>query len=57
MEDIFLGVPLTNDFPDIGEAFMLATTERHTEADLDDLAVALKAFHDGTSNWFAGGEL
>ena len=57
MEDIFLGVPLTHDFPDLGEAFMLATTERHTGADLDDLAVALKAFHDDTGNWFAGGDL
>jgi glycine dehydrogenase subunit 1 len=56
MEDIFLGVPLVEDFPDLGETFMMATTERHTEADLDDLAVALGAFHDGTSNWFSGGE-
>ncbi len=57
MEDIFLGVNLGKDFPDVSEAFLMATTETHTEADLDDLAVALKAFHDGTSNWFAGGEL
>jgi glycine dehydrogenase subunit 1 len=57
MEDIFLGVPLVNDFPDLGQVFMMATTERHTEADIDDLAVALKAFNDGESNWFSGGEL
>jgi len=57
MEGIFLGAPLTNDFPDLGEAFMMATTERHTETDLDDLAEALKAFQDGTSDWFSGGEI
>jgi glycine dehydrogenase subunit 1 len=57
MEDIFLGVPLFNDFPELGQAFMMATTERHTEADIDDLVVALRAFHEGTSNWYAGGEL
>ena len=57
MEDIFLGVPLTSDFPDLGDAFMVATTERHTEADIDDLVVALKAFHEGTSSWFERGEL
>ncbi len=56
MEDIFLGVPLTLDFPDLGQAFTMATTERITEADIDDLLVALQAFHDGTSDWFAGGE-
>ena len=57
MEDIFLGVPLFNDFPELGQALMMATTERHTEADIDDLVVALRTFHEGTSNWFAGGEL
>ncbi|UCC93276.1 MAG: aminomethyl-transferring glycine dehydrogenase subunit GcvPA [Thermoplasmata archaeon] len=57
MEDIFLGVPLINDFPDIGQAFMMATTERTTEADIDDLVVALRAYHSGESTWFAGGEL
>jgi glycine dehydrogenase subunit 1 len=57
MEDIFLGIPLFNDFPELGQAFMMATTERHTEADIDDLVVALKAYHDGESIWFAGGEL
>jgi glycine cleavage system pyridoxal-binding protein P len=56
MEDIFLGMPLFNDFPEMGQAFMMATTERHTEADIDDLVVALRAFHDGSSNWFSGGE-
>jgi glycine dehydrogenase subunit 1 len=56
MEDIFLGVPLFNDFPELGQAFMMATTERHTEADIEDMAVALRAFNDGESNWFAGGE-
>ncbi len=55
MEDIFLGMPLFNDFPELGQAFMMATTERHTEADIDDLVVALRAFHDGSSNWFSGG--
>jgi glycine dehydrogenase subunit 1 len=57
MEDIFLGLPLTDDHPELGQAFTMATTERTTEADIDDLVVALRAFHDGTSNWFAGGEL
>ncbi len=57
MEDIFLGVPLAADFPELGQAFLMATTERITEADIDDVVVALKAFHDGESNWFAGGEL
>jgi glycine dehydrogenase subunit 1 len=56
MEGIFLGVQLTDDFPGLGEAFMVATTERHTEADLDDLAVALRSFTEGAGNWFAGGE-
>jgi glycine dehydrogenase subunit 1 len=56
MEDIFLGIDLSKDFPGLGEAFVMAATETHTEADIDDLAVALSAFHDGTSNWFAGGE-
>jgi glycine dehydrogenase subunit 1 len=55
MEDIFLGLPLTKDFPELGQAFTMATTERITEADIDDLTVALKAFHDGTSDWFMGG--
>ena len=57
MEDILLGASLANEFPKLGQAFMMASTERHTEADIDDLAVALRAFHDGTSMWFAGGEL
>jgi glycine dehydrogenase subunit 1 len=56
MEDIFMGMPLTPDFPELGEAFMVATTERHTSADLDDLVVALRSFHEGTSSWFQGGE-
>jgi glycine dehydrogenase subunit 1 len=57
MEDIFLGVPLFNDFPELGQSFVMATTERHTEADIDDLVVAMRAYHDGESTWFAGGEL
>jgi glycine dehydrogenase subunit 1 len=57
MEDIFLGVPLTDEHPELGQAFTMATTERITEADIDDVVVALRAFHDGTSDWFAGGEV
>jgi glycine dehydrogenase subunit 1 len=56
MEDIMLGETLFNKFPDLGSAFMMATTERHTPADIDDLVVALRAFHEGTSSWFSGGE-
>ncbi len=56
MEDIFLGVPVSDYHPELGQAFTMATTERITEADIDDLVVALKDFHDGTSSWFAGGE-
>ncbi len=56
MEDIFLGVPVSDHFPELGQAFMMATTERHTYADLDDVAVALRSFHEGNSAWFAGGE-
>ncbi len=55
MEDIFLGVPLFDDFPELGQAFTMATTERITDADIDDLVVALRAFHDGSSDWFTGG--
>jgi glycine dehydrogenase subunit 1 len=55
MEDVFLGVSLFDDFPELGQAFTMATTERITDADIDDLVVALRAFHDGTSDWFAGG--
>nr|NIP35697.1 hypothetical protein [Thermoplasmata archaeon]NIS12792.1 hypothetical protein [Thermoplasmata archaeon]NIS20695.1 hypothetical protein [Thermoplasmata archaeon]NIT78096.1 hypothetical protein [Thermoplasmata archaeon]NIU49765.1 hypothetical protein [Thermoplasmata archaeon] len=52
----FLGVPVSDYHPELGQAFTMATTERITEADIDDLVVALKDFHDGTSSWFAGGE-
>ncbi len=56
MEDILLGASLVTEFPMLGQAFMMATTELHTGADIDDLVVALRSFHDGTSLWFAGGE-
>jgi len=56
MEDILLGAALADEFPSLGQTFMMAATERHTEADIDDLVVALRAFHEGTSIWFAGGE-
>ncbi len=56
MEDIFLGVPLHLDFPELGQCFLMATTERHTQADLDDAVVALRAFHEGESAWHRGVE-
>ena len=56
MEDIFLGVPVSDDFLETGHAFMVATTERHTLADLDDLVVALRSFREGTGEWTRGGE-
>jgi glycine dehydrogenase subunit 1 len=56
MEAIFIGVPLKRHFPELGEAFLMATTERHTRADLDDVAVSLRAFHDDPEAWAGGGE-
>jgi glycine dehydrogenase subunit 1 len=56
MEDIFLGVPVSDEFPELGQAFMVATTERHTPADLDDLLVALRSFREGGGEWKRGGD-
>ena len=51
MEDIYLGVPIGQSFPELGEAFLMACTERHTVADIDDAAVALRSFHEDPGAW------
>jgi len=56
MEGIFIGVALKQHFPELGEAFLMATTERHTKADLDDVLVGLRVFHDDPEAWARGGE-
>ncbi|WP_309064623.1 aminomethyl-transferring glycine dehydrogenase subunit GcvPA [Microbacterium sp.] len=39
---IFGGVPLTREFPELGQVVLVAVTEMHTAADIDRLALALQ---------------
>ncbi|NQU29783.1 MAG: aminomethyl-transferring glycine dehydrogenase, partial [Anaerolineae bacterium] len=41
-QDIFGGVNLNRDFPELGESALLCVTEIHTKADIDRLASMLE---------------
>ncbi len=51
MDDVFIGVPLKEAFPELGEAFLMACTERHTRADVEDVAIAMAEFSADPEAW------